>query len=170
MNSTRTTMGCIIALSMVVAGFANARPAFARHVASGPTGTAQGVADDTKAGGGATTQAPAAGPKAGSSKPLAVSPKPGVRMQARIVRINRLREIMDEKVELTSAQKTKVDDLFSDFIDDTKNNMPIRRNDPTKPDHRISPLQIPRPRGRSRRPKRRRTPPRWNASATKSGP
>jgi len=54
MNSTRMTMGCIIALSVVVAGLANARPAFARHVASGPTETAQVVADDTKAGCGAT--------------------------------------------------------------------------------------------------------------------
>jgi len=143
MNSTRTTMGCIIALSMVVAGFANARPAFARHGESGPTGTAQVVADDAKAGGGATTQAPAAGPKARSSKPLAVAPKPGVRMQARIVQINRLREMMDEKVELTSTQKTKVDGLFSDFIEDTKNNAPMRRNDPTKPDNKTSPPQIP---------------------------
>ena len=127
MNSTRTTMGCIIALSMVVAGFANARPAFARHDASRPTETAQVVADDTKAGGGATTQAPAAGPKARSSKTLAVAPKPDVGMQARIVRINRLREMMDEKVELTSAQKTKVDGLFSDFIEDAKNTVPQRQ-------------------------------------------
>ncbi len=127
MDSTRTTMGCIIALSMVVAGFANARPAFARHTTSGPTGTAQVVADGAKAGGGATTQAPAGDPKAGSSKPLAVSRKPGVRMQARIVKINRLREMMDEKVELTSAQKTKVDGLFSEFIEDAKNTVPQRQ-------------------------------------------
>jgi hypothetical protein len=120
-------MGCIIALSMVVAGFANARPAFARHDASRPTETAQVVADDTKAGGGATTQAPAAGPKARSSKTLAVAPKPGVPMPARIVRINKLREMMDEKVELTSTQKTKVDGLFSDFIEAAKNTPPVRR-------------------------------------------
>ena len=127
MNSTRTTMGCIIALSMVVAGFANARPALAGHGASRPTETAQVVADDTKAGGGATTQAPAAGPKARSSKNLAVAPKPGAPMPARIVRINKLREMMDEKVELTSAQKTKVDGLFSDFIKDAKNTVPHQR-------------------------------------------
>jgi hypothetical protein len=136
-------MGCIIALSMVVAGFAKARPALARHGASGPTGTARVVADDTKAGGGATTQAPAAGPKAGSSKTLAVSPKPGVRMQARIAQINKLREMMDEKVELTSAQKTKVDGLFSDFIEDAKNTVPLRRKDSTKSDNKTSPPQIP---------------------------
>jgi hypothetical protein len=127
MNSTRMTMGCIIALSMLVAGFANAQPALAGHGASGPTGTAHVVADDTKAGGGATTQAPAGGPKVGSSKTLAVAPKPGARVQARIVQINRLREMMDEKVELTSAQKTKVDGLFSDFIEDAKKTVPVRR-------------------------------------------
>ncbi|MFH1107821.1 MAG: hypothetical protein V1790_01295 [Planctomycetota bacterium] len=127
MNSTRTTMGCIIALSMVVAGFANARPAFARHDASRPTKTAQVVADDTKAGGGAATQAPAAAPKARSSKTLARAPKPGVRMQARIVQINKLREMMDEKVELTSTQKRKVDGLFNYFIKTAKNAVPQRQ-------------------------------------------
>ncbi len=144
MNSTRTTMGYIIALSMVMTGFANARPALARHGASGPTGTAQVVADDTKAGGGATTQAPAAGPNAESPKPGGESPKSGVWIQARIMKINKLREMMDEKVELTSAQKTKVGGLFSDFIEDAKNNVPMRLNDPPKPDHKTSPPRSPR--------------------------
>lgn len=143
MNSTRTTMGCIIALSMVAAGLANARPALAGQGENGPTGTAQLAADNAKAGGGATTQAPAADPKAGTSKPGAESPKLGVRVQSRIVKIDRLRKMMDEKVELTSVQKTKIDRLFGDFIEDTKNNVPSRRGDQIKPDNKIFPPEIP---------------------------
>ena len=51
--------------------------------------------------------------------------------------------MMDEKVELTSVQKTKVDRLFSDFIEDTKNNAPAHRHDQTRPDNKIFPPLIP---------------------------
>ena len=141
MNSIRTTISCIFLLSFMAAGLTHARAALAGHDAVEPAGAAQVAANDTGVQTGATTQPPAKNQKAATSGADDDSAKLGPRIASRIAKISKLRTMMEEKVGLTSAQKTKIDRLFEDFIDDTKNstNANKRRKDPNTPPNKIFP-------------------------------
>ena len=139
MNSARTTISHIILLSSMVAGLTHARVALAGGDAAKPAGTPQAAADNSNAQPGATVQPPAKDPKAAASNAVDDSEKFGPRITQRITKINKLRQMMEEKVELTSEQKKKIGRLFDDFIEDTKNSSPKRAKDPNTPSNKIFP-------------------------------
>ena len=140
MNSRRTTFGRIIVLSaMAAAGLTHARVALAGGDAAEPLGAPQAAADNSNAQSGATVQPPAKDPKVAASNAAGDLDKFGPRITHRITKTNKLRQMMEEKVELTSAQKTKIGRLFDDFIEDTKNSSPKRAKDPNTPSNKIFP-------------------------------
>jgi len=138
MNSARTTIRFIVLLSIMTAGLAHTGVGFAAGDAPGPGGVGQSRGDSI-AQTGPTVQPPSKNPKAAAPRAAAGKEVFGPRFEYRISNINKLRAMMEEKIELTPEQKAKINGLFNDFIEDMRNNSPQRSRDPNTPANKVYP-------------------------------
>lgn len=125
MTSRRTTIGSMMILGAALAGLTDARIAFGRQDTPVPAGAPQATAEDTKAQADATPPAeiPKPAPPAGSdnSSPL------GPLKRRHVANVNKLREMIEEKIELDAAQKENIGRLFDDFLADIRKSPPMRK-------------------------------------------
>lgn len=140
MNRSRMTIGRMMVFGAAWTGLAVTRLAFPQQDATSGAGARQPTSDDAKPQTG--TPPPVGEAKTASSERTDDSSKLGPWVREMIAPVYRLRQKMDEKIVLNSAQRAKIAQLFDDFLEDTKNNDPSRRNNPNKPANKIFPPDL----------------------------
>jgi len=142
MTSTRMTIGRMMVSGAAVAGLTAAWLAFARHDAAEPAGAFQATVGDTKAQSTAAGQPTANDPVLPSSSPSDASPMLGPRIRRHIANVNKLREMIEAKLELNPTQKEKVGRLFDDFIAEIKKSPPMLPLFPDRPPNKLNPSDM----------------------------
>lgn len=142
MTSTHKTIGRMMIFGTAVAGLTSARFAFGGYVMTEPGGATQATVEDTKAPIGAAGSPTTKDQKLPSSNPRDASPVLAPWRQRYIANVKKLREMIEEKLESSSAQKEKIGGLFDDFIAEIKKNPSMRQFVPNQPPNKINPQDL----------------------------
>lgn len=122
MTSRRTIVGSMMILGAVMSGLTGARVAYGQSITAEPANVPKATKEDTKAQTGAAEQPPAKEPQTPSSSPGGTTTVLGPRFRRHIANMTKLREMIEQKLELGADQKEKIGRLFDEFIEEIKTN------------------------------------------------
>ncbi len=144
MTSTRRTLVAMIVLGTAMAGKSNDQFAFGQQVMTEPpANSAQATAGNPATQNGATGPAAANAPKSPTPVLIGTPGFLGPRKRRHIANVNKLREMITEKVELSTAQKEEVNKVTDDFIAEIKKNPPmVPLPTVTMPDNAKAPIDL----------------------------